>query len=63
MAGMVATGINPDTNLVEIMEIKQHPWFIGTQYHPELKSTVKDPHPLFVKFVKVALERKQTLNL
>lgn len=62
-AGMIASGINPDTNLVEIMELKDHPWFIGTQYHPELKSTVKDPHPLFVKFVKVALERKKTHNL
>ncbi len=62
-AGMIASGINPDTKLVEIMELNNHPWFIGTQYHPELKSTVKDPHPLFVKFIKVALERKQTNNL
>ncbi len=62
-AGMIASGINPDTNLVEIMEIKDHPWFIGTQYHPELKSTVKDPHPLFVKFVKTAIEQKKNLNL
>jgi CTP synthase len=62
-AGMIASGINPETKLVEIMELKDHPWFIGTQYHPELKSTVKDPHPLFVRFVKVALERKQTYNL
>ena len=62
-AGMIASGINPDTKLVEIMELNDHPWFIGTQYHPELRSTVKDPHPLFVKFIKVALERKQTNNL
>ncbi|MEQ9403693.1 MAG: CTP synthase [Cyclobacteriaceae bacterium] len=62
-AGMIASGINPDTKLVEIMELRNHPWFIGTQYHPELKSTVKDPHPLFVKFVKVALERKKSHNL
>lgn len=62
-AGMIASGTNPDTNLVEVMELKDHPWFIGAQYHPELKSTVKDPHPLFVKFVKVALERKKTYNL
>ncbi len=62
-AGMIASGINPDTKLVEIMELNDHPWFIGTQYHPELKSTVKDPHPLFVKFIKVALERKQKNNL
>ncbi|WP_436516703.1 CTP synthase [Ekhidna sp. To15] len=59
-AGMTATGINPDTNLVEIMEIKDHPWFVGTQYHPELKSTVMDPHPLFVKFVKASLDHKKS---
>ncbi|GAB4243839.1 MAG: CTP synthase [Ekhidna sp.] len=62
-AGMVATGTNPDTNLVEIMEIKDHPWFVGTQYHPELKSTVANPHPLFVKFVKASLEHKKSLEL
>ncbi|MCK5815845.1 MAG: CTP synthase [Flavobacteriaceae bacterium] len=55
-AGMIATGKNPDTNLVEIIEIPDHPWFIGTQYHPEYKSTVLNPHPLFVSFVKAALE-------
>ena len=62
-AGMITSGTNPDTKLVEVMELKDHPWFIGTQYHPELKSTVKDPHPLFVKFIKVALERKQSNEL
>ena len=51
-AGMVATGINPDTGLVEIIEIPSHPWFMGVQYHPEYKSTVANPHPLFVAFVK-----------
>ncbi len=56
-AGMIATGKNPDTNLVEIIELKDHPWFIGVQYHPEYKSTVLKPHPLFVDFVKAALER------
>ena len=59
-AGMIATGINPETNLVEIMEIKDHPWFVGTQYHPELKSTVMNPHPLFVKFVKASLDLKKS---
>lgn len=54
-AGMVAAGINPDTNLVEIVEVKGHPWFVGVQYHPEYKSTVINPHPLFVDFVKAAL--------
>ncbi len=62
-SGMIATGTNPETNLVEIMEIKDHPWFVGTQYHPELKSTVTDPHPLFVKFVKASLEFKKKQEL
>jgi len=57
-AGMIASGKNPETGLVEIMELKDHPWFIGTQFHPELRSTVLDPHPLFVKFVKAALNHK-----
>ncbi len=55
-AGMIATGINPDGNLVEIVELKDHPFFVGAQFHPELKSTVLNPHPLFVKFIKSALE-------
>ncbi|AUS07116.1 CTP synthase [Pseudotamlana carrageenivorans] len=54
-AGMIATGLNPDTGLVEIVEIPEHPWFVGVQYHPEYKSTVANPHPLFVAFVKAAL--------
>ncbi|MFN5345711.1 MAG: CTP synthase [Bacteroidota bacterium] len=55
-AGMTASGINPDTGLVEIVEVKNHPWFVGVQFHPEYKSTVIKPHPLFVRFVKAALE-------
>ncbi|MEY4627719.1 MAG: hypothetical protein RLZZ595_45 [Bacteroidota bacterium] len=55
-AGLKASGINPETNLVEIVEIANHPFFIGVQYHPELKSTVENPHPLFVHFVKAAKE-------
>ena len=54
-AGMKAVGVNPDTNLVEVIEIENHPWFVGTQYHPEYKSTVLSPSPLFVAFVKAAL--------
>ncbi len=52
--GMIASGINPDTALVEIMEVPDHPFFIGVQYHPELKSTVEKPAPLFVEFVAAA---------
>ncbi|MFN2457439.1 MAG: CTP synthase [Chitinophagaceae bacterium] len=52
--GMAASGCNPETNLVEIMEITNHPFFIGCQFHPELKSTVENPHPLFVHFVSAA---------
>ena len=56
-AGMLATGINPKTKLVEIIEVVNHPWFVGVQYHPEYKSTVLNPHPLFISFIKVALEQ------
>jgi CTP synthase len=52
--GMIASGKNPQTGLVEIIELPQHPFFIGCQYHPELKSTVENPHPLFVHFIKAA---------
>ena len=58
-AGMKATGINPVTDLVEIIEISDHPWFVGVQYHPEYKSTVANPHPLFVAFVEAALNHKE----
>jgi len=54
-AGMVATGTNLETNLVEIIEIPKLKWFVGVQFHPELKSTVENPHPLFVAFVKAAM--------
>ncbi|SFZ94598.1 CTP synthase [Flaviramulus basaltis] len=58
-AGMVASGLNPDTGLVEIIEIPSHPWFVGVQYHPEYRSTVANPHPLFVAFVKAAYTHKK----
>ncbi|HIB48652.1 MAG TPA: CTP synthase [Flavobacteriaceae bacterium] len=58
-AGLRATGINPKTGLVEIIEIPDHPWFVGVQYHPEYKSTVANPHPLFVAFVKAAHEHSK----
>jgi CTP synthase len=55
-AGLIPVGINEKDNLVEIVELKGHPWFIGVQFHPEFKSTVANPHPLFVAFVKAAIE-------
>jgi len=58
-AGLKASGINKETGLVEIVELPSHPWFIGVQYHPEYKSTVANPHPLFVGLVKAALIHKK----
>ena len=55
-AGMIPSGINPDTGLVEIMEIPKHKWFVGVQFHPEYRSTVLNPHPLFVHFVGAAMD-------
>jgi len=57
--GMHATGVNPDLDLVEVIEIPDHPWFVGVQFHPEYKSRPLAPHPLFASFVKAALVRKQ----
>ena len=54
--GMVSSGINPDSGLVEIMEIPSHPWFIGVQFHPEYRSYVLKPHPLFVSFIKASIQ-------
>jgi len=54
-AGMIASGVNPDNHLVEIIELKNHPFFIASQFHPELKSTVINPHPLFVNFVAASM--------
>src|SRR6187551_1127692 len=58
-AGLKAMGVNPESSLVEVVELKDHPWFVGVQYHPELKSTVLNPHPLFVKFVEASLHHKR----
>ena len=57
-SGMICSGINPVTDLVEIVEIKDHPFFVCVQFHPELKSTVERPHPLFVAFVKATIKNK-----
>ena len=62
-AGMIASGRNPDTGLVEIMELKDHPFFVGVQFHPELKSTVENPQPIFVEFIKAAKEFSDKKNL
>ncbi|MFZ5939622.1 MAG: CTP synthase [Bacteroidota bacterium] len=56
--GMLATGINPDSGLVEIMEQPDHPWFVGTQFHPEYRSTALNPHPLFTAFISAAKEHR-----
>ena len=56
-AGLIPSGTNPDNGLVEIVEAKNHSWFVGVQFHPEYKSTVENPHPLFVRFVKAAMEK------
>ncbi len=58
-AGMVSSGVNEETGLVETIELPSHPWFVGVQYHPEYKSTVANPHPLFVGFVKAVLQHKK----
>ncbi len=61
--GMVLAGMNPERDLVEIVEIEEHPWFVGVQFHPELKSTVSNPQPLFVDFVKASLKFGKSSDL
>ena len=58
-SGLTASGKNDDTGLVEVIEIKNHPWFLGVQFHPEYKSTVSSPHPLFVSFINAAKNNKK----
>jgi CTP synthase len=62
--GMIPSGINPDSNLVEIMEIPKHKWFVGIQFHPEYHSTVMNPHPLFISFISASLQsiKKKKVN-
>ena len=57
--GMVFSGMSPDGRLPEIVEIKDHPWFIGVQFHPELKSKPFAPHPLFADFIRAAMEAER----
>ena len=57
-AGLKLTGVSPDNTLVEIIEVEDHPWFVGVQYHPELKSRPTRPHPLFRDFVAATVKRR-----
>jgi len=57
-SGLVFTGLSPKEDLVEIVEYKEHPWFLGCQFHPEFKSRPMNPHPLFKDFIKAALKKK-----
>ena len=61
-AGMSFTGLSPDKTLVEIIEIKKHPWFLGCQFHPEFKSRPTNPHPLFESFIKASLDNRRKKN-
>ncbi|HBL38660.1 MAG TPA: hypothetical protein DDZ19_06220, partial [Flavobacteriales bacterium] len=60
--GMIATGKNPDSGLVEIMEIPSHPWFVAAQFHPEYSSTVESPHPLFIGFLNASKATVDSTN-
>ena len=61
-AGLVISGLSPDGELVEIVELKDHPWFLGCQFHPEFKSTPRKPHPLFTAFINAALKQKERVK-
>jgi CTP synthase len=58
--GMVYSGVNPELDLVEIIELRDHPWFVATQFHPEFRSYPTAPHPLFRDFIRASLEAKQS---
>jgi CTP synthase len=60
--GLIFSGLSPDEELVEMIELDNHPWFVGCQFHPEFKSTPLEPHPLFRDFVKAAMEYKSSLS-
>ncbi len=61
-AGLTLSGLSPDGSLVEIVELADHPWFVGCQFHPELKSRPTRPHPLFAGFVKASVAQKARTN-
>ena len=58
-AGMTFSGMSPDGQLPEIVELQDHPWFVGVQFHPELKSKPFDPHPMFTSFIKAAVDQSR----
>ena len=60
---MLLSGLSPDSNLVEIVELGDHPWFVATQFHPEFKSQPLDPHPLFLGFVGAAVDHAQAVKI
>jgi CTP synthase len=61
-SGLKSSGINPKTGLVEIIELPENDWFIGVQFHPELKSKPFEPHPLFADFIRAAVERSKLIS-
>jgi CTP synthase len=61
-AGLVISGLSPDGELVEIVELKDHPWFLGCQFHPEFKSTPRNPHPLFTAFIEASYRNREQRN-
>jgi len=61
--GLTISGVSPDNSLVEIVEVKEHPWFLGCQFHPEFKSRPMEPHPLFREFIKASIKWKETNQL
>jgi CTP synthase len=61
-AGMTIAGVNPESGLAEVIELADHRWYIGTQYHPEYSSTVLNPHPLFMSFIEAAIENSSSAD-
>jgi CTP synthase len=59
---MIASGRNPNSGLVEMIEVPEHPWFVASQFHPEYASTVEAPHPLFISFVKASIKNRVSAN-
>ncbi len=59
--GLVISGVSPDGKLVEMIELADHPWFVGCQFHPEFKSRPRDPHPLFRAFIRATLDHQKRL--